>query len=471
MPVSGILGMSPGFGDPGIGFVAGLQPKIRTLNESDWYGSNDWLYNNRGSITESVRLNQKVIQRYTQTYDGRLSLEPIPDFKIDIDLSRSYTEDYEERFKVEDFNATDKSHTGVSLGGSMTVSYSALQTLFTDSTGTENLFQTFKKNQVLLSQRLGEGQHEDPSLAEQGYTDGYGKNQQDILVPAFIAAYTQQDPRTMDLNIFNTMPRINWKVDYNGLSKIPLLKEIFSKFSFSHGYKSTLTINSYVTNDLYLRYYDQNTGESRDDFGEGGTGNFYTRLEIPQIEIQESFSPLIGIDMTLQNGLTFKLDYNKMRGLSLSSVNNLLSERQSKEISITSGYRIRDVDIPFLTGSKKKKKGRSSKDDEETDSSSGGGRGGGRRTGGSSSLDVRDLDFQFDFSLRDDVTYARKLDLSTTDPTRGNYALSFSPSVEYKLNKRLSLRLFFDYRKTIPKTSAGYKRIDSSGGIVVRFEL
>ena len=161
-----------------------------------------------------------------------------------------------------------------------------------------------------------------------------------------------------------------------------------------------------------------------------------------------------------------------MRSLSLSAVNNLLSERQSKEISIASGYRIRDVDIPFLTGSNKKKKGKSSKDDPKEEDAKGaaGGRGG-KRGGGSSSLDVRDLDFQFDFSLRDDVTYARKLDLSTSDPTRGSYALSFSPSVEYKLNKRLSLRLFFDYRKNIPKTSAGYKRIDSSGGVVVRFEL
>ncbi|KAA3635934.1 MAG: cell surface protein SprA [Bacteroidetes bacterium] len=472
MPESGILGMSSGFGDPGIAFVAGGQPKIRTLDRSQWGTSEDWLYNNRGAITESVRLNQKVIQRYTQTYDGRLSLEPIPDFKIDIDLNRSYTQDYEERFKYVDFNSSEHEHTGVSLGGSMTVSYSALNTLFTDSTGTENLFQTFKQNQIVLSQRLGEGSHEDPNLAEQGYADGYGQNQQDILIPAFIAAYTQQDPLTMDLNLFDIMPKINWQVDYNGLSKIPALKDIFSRFSFSHGYKSTLTINKYVTNDLYDRYFDTVTGEARDAFGEGGTGNFYTRLEIPQIEIQESFSPLIGIDMTLANGLNFKLDYNKMRALSLSAVNNLLSERQSKEISITSGYTIRDVDIPFLTGSKKKKKGRSSKADEEEETKgTRGGRGGKRGGSGSSSLNVRDLDFKFDFSLRDDVTYARKLDLSTSDPTRGSYALSFSPSIEYKLNKRLSLRLFFDYRKNIPKTSAGYKRIDSSGGVVVRFEL
>ena len=42
---------------------------------------------------------------------------------------------------------------------------------------------------------------------------------------------------------------------------------------------------------------------------------------------------------------------------------------------------------------------------------------------------------------------------------------------KYQLNRRLSLRLFFDYRRTVPKTSAGFPRTDTSGGIVVSFQL
>lgn len=82
-----------------------------------------------------------------------------------------------------------------------------------------------------------------------------------------------------------------------------------------------------------------------------------------------------------------------------------------------------------------------------------------------------DLDINFNFRLTDDVTYNHLLDQGVIEPTRGTYLLSISPSAEYRLNQRLSLRLFFDYRRTEPKTSAGFPRTDASGGIVVRFSL
>ena len=83
----------------------------------------------------------------------------------------------------------------------------------------------------------------------------------------------------------------------------------------------------------------------------------------------------------------------------------------------------------------------------------------------------KDLDINFNMSLRDDVTYAHRLDEGIFEPTRGNYALSLSPSAEYQINRQLSLRLFFDYRRNVPKTSAGFPRTDTSGGIMVSFRL
>jgi methionyl-tRNA formyltransferase len=72
----------------------------------------------------------------------------------------------------------------------------------------------------------------------------------------------------------------------------------------------------------------------------------------------------------------------------------------------------------------------------------------------------------------DGVTYAHKLDLDVvSEPTRGTFALNISPSAEYQLNKRLSLRVFTDYRRTIPKNSLGFPRTDVNGGVVVRFQL
>ncbi|RME97265.1 MAG: hypothetical protein D6772_10640, partial [Bacteroidetes bacterium] len=86
-------------------------------------------------------------------------------------------------------------------------------------------------------------------------------------------------------------------------------------------------------------------------------------------------------------------------------------------------------------------------------------------------LGENDLDLQFAFSYRDDITVAQKLDQNLFEPTRGALAISLSPSAEYQLNKSLSLRAFLDYRRTVPKNSQGFPRTDASGGIVVRFQL
>ena len=155
--------------------------------------------------------------------------------------------------------------------------------------------------------------------------------------------------------------------------------------------------------------------------------------------------------------------------LALSFVNSQLSETQTKEILVGFGYLLREVDIAFLTGSKKKKK--SGKKEEEEKDQNQNQKNNNRRGGSGRDLSAQDLDINFSFSLRDDVTFAHRLDEGVFEPTRGNYALSISPSAEYKLNRRLSLRLFFDYRRNVPKTSAGFPRTDTSGGLVVRFSL
>jgi cell surface protein SprA len=92
------------------------------------------------------------------------------------------------------------------------------------------------------------------------------------------------------------------------------------------------------------------------------------------------------------------------------------------------------------------------------------------RSGGR--LGEQDLDIQFNFSYRDDITLTRRLDPEpTSEITRGTLAISLSPSAEYQLNKSLSLRAFLDYRRTVPANSQGFPRTDASGGIVVRFQL
>jgi len=458
MPQAKLMGLSPGFDAPGWDFVAGLQPRIRTLRDDEYYSSTDWLsgIGDKGWISKSVYLNREVIQDYQENLDLRATIEPFRDFRIDLEASKRFTETHTEYFK--DTLPDGESiftHNIPKKMGTMTVSYSALNTLFKDGRDEIiELFKTFEKNRVVISRRLGTGTHSDPVLSELGYTEGYGRTQQDVLIPAFISAYQGSDPTGIGLNIFEILPRVNWRLSYNGLSKLPLFSGIFQNFSINHSYRASLTVNSFGTGLDYLR--------TRNDGGINElNGNFYPRLELPQVGIQEAFSPLISINATTKNGMTFQVDYNKSRNLGMSFISNQLSETQVTEFVIGFGFLMRDVDIPFLTG---KGGGGALSNIFGNETSSAGPQTAGQLRG-------KDLDMNFNLRLRDDVTFNHLLDQGIIEPTRGNYALSISPSVEYKMNQRLSLRLFFDYNRNVPKTSAGFPRTNTAGGIVVRFAL
>ena len=264
----------------------------------------------------------------------------------------------------------------------------------------------------------------------------------------------------MKLDVFDLLPKVNWRMQYNGLSRIPFFQKIFQNFSISHGYRSNLQVNNFRTS---LPFLDTRATEPLDT----SSFNFFPRLEISDVVISENFSPLIALDMTLVNGMSFNFNYAKSRTLALSTVNYQLNESQSKEITLGFGYLVRGLDIPFLTGSKRKKDG---EEEGVLDNLGQGGRGN-RGRGGGRGLQSQDLDINFDMSIRDDVTFAHRLDEDIVEPTRGSYTLSFSPAIEYQLNRSLSLRLFFDYRRTVPATSASFPRTNSSGGVVVRFQL
>lgn len=460
LPQSQWLGSSRDLAAPGVDFLLGYQPRIRELTPGEYYTDRDWLYQaaEQGWLSRSIWVNQEVIQTFTQDYDGRITLEPFSEFRLEIDASRRYTEDHSEFFKDTLGTGEQLVHAVPKNFGQLEMTYSALNTLFSDSRDEIiGLFNTFERNRALISQRIGGEQlHGDSLLAAQGFREGYGRTQQDVLVPAFLAAYTGQDPNDVSTSVFDLLPDFNWNLTYNGLSRIPLFADLFRNFSVRHGYKSNLTINSFNTGLDYLRTVNLNNG-----FNELNQ-NFYPRLEIPELIISEGFQPLIAVDATLTNGMSFNVDYKKTRTLAMSFVSNQLSESQSKEIVIGFGYLIRNLDIPFLTGSGNRGR-RSPAPRPGTPGRSGG--------GGRNQLQGQDLDISFDFRLSDDVTYNHLLDQGIVEPTRGNYSLSISPAAEYQVNQRLSLRLFFDYSRVEPKTSAGYPRTTSSGGVVVRFSL
>ena len=56
---------------------------------------------------------------------------------------------------------------------------------------------------------------------------GVKKTSADVMIPAFLAAYTGKDVNTIELTAFPSMKRIlpNWRITYDGLAKLKKMKE------------------------------------------------------------------------------------------------------------------------------------------------------------------------------------------------------------------------------------------------------
>lgn len=481
-PEAKLFGLSEDFSSPGWDFIAGWQPTIRTLETKDYYTDQDWLHtisNAQGDqswITDEIYLNNEVIQTYTQTMDAKISLEPIPDLRIDLDASRNFTENHSQSFKdrLEDTEGL-WTHAAEINSGSLDLTYYSLKTLFQDDISDINRrFGEFEAERNGISERIGNDVvdkygrvrfHRDSLQRSERYYYGYGRNQQDVLIPAFLAIYAGKDPRLEEVSknyardvLFKKIPLPNWRLTYNGLAKLAIFEDVFQQVSISHSYSSKLGVNIFETDLDFLK----NPLLLNDD------DNFFSKLEVPTISIREGFSPLIALNVETKNNISLRLDITQNRTLSTDFQNGALAEQQSKDITIGFGWLMEEVDIGFLQNmvenvSTQSKKDKPKPGAQQQTPFGGGGGGGGANPG--------DLNITFDFSVRDDVTFVHLLDSDNTEPTRGSRSLSISPALEYQVHDQLAVRLFVDYSKTIPKVLTSFPITNARGGLVIRFML
>lgn len=446
---------------PGWDFIAGWQPDRAWLDnaaESGW-------------ITTNIYQNKYVIQTHTISYSAKVTLEPFNGFKIDVDLDKNITENYQELFKVEDqLSNNEFSHLNGFTQGTIKMTYLPLGS-FIDGQGTKGLnssvnFERFEANRLIISRRKGVGQHDD-SETNPGFTEGYGRYQQDVLIPAFLAAYTGQNAETVSLDdIRNTAPMPNWKLTYSGLSKIKGLDKIFSSFTLTHGYQSTLSVTSFATDMDYAATLAVNGTDGKNI----NSMDYYSSFEIPNLIITEAFSPLIGLDMRFKNDLSLKFEYKTSRNLAMSFIDYQLSEQNSTDVVAGFGWTFKNFK-PINLVNLFKKKGPDGKPIEKKNNTK---------------MKLGEMDFNFDFgktvakdelnlkcdfSFRDDKTVNHILDQDQSVATRGMKTIRVSPSIEWIPNNRLTFRLFFDYTQTIPAVSTSFPITSVKGGITIRFSL
>ena len=469
LPEASLLGLSDGFSAPGWQFAAGLQPDLDKSN------LRNYLQTNQAWFNKSVAFNDQITQTKRQNINAKIAIEPFKDFKIDVDFNKDYRNSHSELFKYKD-NFMQISPVDV---GSFEATYSSLSTLWDKS---EDLVATFKANRAVVSHRLKNyNPEEHPDY--QGYAYGYGPTHYSVVVPSFLAAYRGVNVNNETLNLegdfkaYDYIPRPNWILRYDGLSKLPWFKNWLNSFSLKHGYKSTLAVSDFKSQPSFDANQEFKTNDN----------NYYSRIEISTVMIKEEFSPLIGIDMKTKNNMEIKFEYKKGRTLDLRASTSELNETLSTGITFGFGYVIDN--FKGFGGGKKRptrsKRGADGSTDDDKKSgdkgsaigglNSGGGKGDKNQAGsdktGSATGKGKKLTINCDFSFKDDVTqnYNFKIE-SKTEPekARGTQTIQLSPNIEYQMYKNLALRLYFEYQRTAPKVATNVT-VNMSSGIVVRY--
>lgn len=436
------LGVNDRSGAPGFGFVYGGQPN-RTWLESQAAA---------GRLTKDSLFNGQFQQQYSENLNLTALVEPIPDFRIDLSLTRTFTKAHNELYKyAEDPNVSGSTkeyrHLNPYETGSFSISYIGLKTLFKPGGSSSSVFQEFLSNREIVSRRLGSNNpytNNTPDPNDPNYTKGYTKYAQDVLVPAFIAAYSGRDANTIPLIDYSNetirsnpfkyyYPLPNWRIAYNGLTKIPVIAAIMNNLVFSHSYTGQLSMNSYNTSLLY----QDALAMGFPSFIDSNSGNYIPYYQVPNITMTESFGPLVGFDASFRNSLTARFEFRKTRTVSLSQLDYQVAETRSTEYVIGAGYRVRGLVLPFEVFGVKKLK--------------------------------NDLNIKVDIGYRDDKSSNTYLAQNVDQVTRGQKVITISPSIDYIISDQMTLRLFYDRRQSIPYVTSSYPITTTRGGITLRF--
>ncbi len=395
---------------PGWDFVFGIQ----SADILDRALANDWL------ITSDAIYNP-VQFIHNETFKATALVEPFPGFKINVAANRQFVENRDVRLSG-DSRLTN-------LNGSFSMSYVAIGTSFVGS-GTD-LFNQFLTNRAAIQQRL---------QSKYNPHTPYGLNSDDVLIPAFLAAYAGRSVEGVDLqplpSFWSFLP--NWQVACNSLMRIPWFQEKFRSFNLTHGYTCKYQVGSYTGDQTFIAVDGDNFGYIEDVISGGVTPS--SRHTFNAVTISEQFSPLIGVDVNLKNSLSLKAEWRKGRNMGLNLASNQLVESHNNEYVVGLGYKFSNLKFSM-------RQGKSSKEVNN------------------------DLTLRADFSIKDTKTMVHKIELNESQATAGDWVTTFKFLANYVFSERISFNLFYDLQMRNPVVSTSYPTTISEVGLSVKVLL
>ena len=436
-----LLGQSKSYGpmSPGLDFAFGFTDESY-LNKAMARG---WL------LGDENQTSPAIFSR-TEEYNFEVQLEPIRGLKIQLTANRTDNRTNQVQFMYNSMPTT--------RSGSFTMTTCAIATALRGSSSKDGYssaaYDKFLSNIPVMAQRL-EQKYQGMRYPDAGFISGTeyagqpynadngGVSQAsgDVLIPAFISAYTGKDPQKVTTSFFPALSQLlpNWRVTYDGLVKIGGLSNIFRSLTLTHAYQCTYSVGSFSS---YLNW----VGAGNGDFG--FTRDEQTQRPVPSspynissVTITEKFAPLLGLSATLKNNLTLNVEYRDSRTLTLNTSAGQLVEASQKAFTFGGGYKIAN----FNTVLKMK--------------------------GGQKGVS-NDLTLNADFSLQNNQSIIRKMQEGSSQATAGTKSIAINFTASYVLSKRITLQAYFDHQINKPLiSSSAYPTTNSNYGVSVNLSL
>ncbi len=398
-----------------------------------------------GWITTDNSIQKEYLLQNSETWNFAMQFEPIANIRIDLTGNRRESKNLSSFINYNEDNLDFELLNGKEMGNfDMTIF--TLRTMFRDGlSGDEKqseVFDEFRyRNREVIANRLnqergwveGEGYRNNPNETVQGVS----QNSTDVIIPAFLAAYTGSDPEKIALTARPGLSSIrpNWRINFNGNpQRIEWLSGFVHSLNFNHSYRSTYSIGRFETN---LAYQPDQDGLSWVRDGD----MFVPQLDITSVNIQESFNPLINVDVGFHNNLSTRFEIRKTRNLNLDFAANQLNEMVRDEFSVGVGYRLSGLDMIL-------------------------------RTRQSSQELSNDINLRLDVTGSNYKNVLRKIDMLDGELSGGVRVLSFDFQADYMASDKLNVKLYYQYNLNNPhSTISGFRRTNTKFGLSFNFTI
>ena len=398
-------------------------------------------------------------ETHSETFTYRSSIEPHGSFKIELNGNKTKSKSISEYMLYDPANAKPGDGGFVfdvsrNETGNFNIStFTFFRSLSDRGKGPEStLFTEFLAERRNVAKELGDknanssGEINYTNIISKpdNYIDGYDNNQQDVLLGAFYKTYTGRKLKNYSTkNVFPTIPLPNFTLSWDGLGKIPILKKTFRSITVRHGYRSTYNMSGYSNNLLFVG--ETQTARMPITVVSGTTAfspNFVPYYTINAITLTEAFAPLIKFDLQfVKQGWSANIETKRDKTTSLNITLPQIIETKGQEYILGLGYM-----YPKLRLKRIQIQGK---------------------------VLESNLLVKVDVSYRRNLSVIRRVDdinpIST--PTGGTNIISLRSSADYQLTQNINLRLFCDWIRTNPQTSASFPTSNVTGGFSLRINF